>query len=70
MNRLESAYFPRANHDYVVKQGKINQKTTGPDSQRLKLRREVAATKGYDERREESKGIIKETEGKGDKTDV
>merc|ERR1712228_517415 len=33
----------------------------------LKLLREVAGTRVYDERREESKGILKETEGKRDK---
>ena len=49
--------------------GKINQMATGPDSQRLRRRGEVAATRVHDERREESKGILKETEGKRDKTD-
>ena len=34
---------------------------TAPDSQRLKLLREVAGTRVYDERKEESKGILKET---------
>merc|ERR1719266_12489 len=67
MNLLESAGFSRANPYYIVKQGKINQMATAPDSQRLKLLREVAGTRVYDERREESKGILKETEGKRDK---
>ena len=40
---------------------------TAPDSQRLKLLREVAGTRVYDERREESKNILKETEGKREK---
>jgi chromosome segregation ATPase len=40
---------------------------TAPDSQRLKLLREVAGTRVYDERREESKAILKETEGKREK---
>lgn len=40
---------------------------TAPDSQRLKLLREVAGTRVYDERREESKTILKETEGKREK---
>lgn len=35
-----------------------------PDSQRLKLLREVAGTRVYDERREESVTILKETVGK------
>lgn len=42
----------------------INQMATAPDSQRLKLLREVAGTRVYDERREESKVLLKDTEGK------
>ena len=34
---------------------------TAPDSQRLKLLREVAGTKVYDERKEESKDILRDT---------
>merc|ERR1739838_593721 len=67
MNLLESAGFSRANPYYIVKQGKINQMATAPDTQRLKLLREVAGTKVYDERREESKQILKDTEGKREK---
>ncbi|XP_023219764.1 structural maintenance of chromosomes protein 3-like isoform X3 [Centruroides sculpturatus] len=67
MNLLESAGFSRSNPYYIVKQGKINQMATAPDSQRLKLLREVAGTRVYDERREESKSILKETEGKREK---
>lgn len=67
MNLLESAGFSRSNPYYIVKQGKINQMATAPDSQRLKLLREVAGTRVYDERREESKAILKETEGKREK---
>ncbi|XP_046992407.1 structural maintenance of chromosomes protein 3 [Schistocerca americana] len=67
MNLLESAGFSRSNPYYIVKQGKINQMATAPDSHRLKLLREVAGTRVYDERREESKAILKETEGKLDK---
>lgn len=67
MNLLESAGFSRSNPYYIVKQGKINQMATAPDSQRLKLLREVAGTRVYDERREESKTILKETEGKREK---
>lgn len=40
---------------------------TSPDSHRLKLLREVAGTRVYDERREESLGILKETETKLEK---
>ncbi|XP_064630415.1 structural maintenance of chromosomes protein 3-like [Lineus longissimus] len=67
MNLLESAGFSRSNPYYIVKQGKINQMATAPDSQRLKLLREVAGTRVYDERKEESKIILKETEGKREK---
>jgi len=67
MNLLESAGFSRANPYYIVKQGKINQMATAPDSHRLKLLREVAGTRVYDERREESKAILKETESKREK---
>ncbi|XP_012256886.1 structural maintenance of chromosomes protein 3 [Athalia rosae] len=67
MNLLESAGFSRSNPYYIVKQGKINQMATAPDSQRLKLLREVAGTRVYDDRREESKTILKDTEGKLEK---
>lgn len=67
MNLLESAGFSRSNPYYIVKQGKINQMATAPDSHRLKLLREVAGTRVYDERREESKEILKETESKREK---
>lgn len=42
----------------------INQMAIAPDSHRLKLLREVAGTRVYDERREESVTILKETVGK------
>ncbi|XP_022671008.1 structural maintenance of chromosomes protein 3-like [Varroa destructor] len=67
MNLLESAGFSRSNPYYIVKQGKINQMATAPDSQRLKLLREVAGTRVYDERREESKQLIKDTDAKKEK---
>ena len=54
---------------YNEKQGKINQKATGQDTQRLEKRREVAGTRVYEEKGEESNGILKETEGKRDKID-
>lgn len=59
VNLLESAGFSRSNPYYIVKQGKINQMATAPDSHRLKLLREVAGTRVYDERKEESKNILK-----------
>ncbi|XP_013420555.1 structural maintenance of chromosomes protein 3 [Lingula anatina] len=67
MNLLESAGFSRSNPYYIVKQGKINQMATAPDSHRLKLLKEVAGTRVYDERKEESMNLLKETEGKREK---
>ncbi|XP_055593678.1 structural maintenance of chromosomes protein 3 isoform X2 [Uranotaenia lowii] len=67
VNLLESAGFSNSNPYYIVKQGKINQMATAPDSHRLKLLREVAGTRVYDERKEESMNILKETEGKVEK---
>lgn len=67
VNLLESAGFSNSNPYYIVKQGKINQMATAPDSHRLKLLREVAGTRVYDERKEESMNILKDTEGKVEK---
>ena len=64
MNVLESAGFSRSNPYYIVKQGKINQMATAPDPQRLKILREVAGTRIYDERKEESRVVLRETENK------
>ena len=47
-------------YDYLVF-FQINQLALSPDSQRLKLLREVAGTRVYDERKEESRTILKET---------
>ena len=46
---------------YIHTHFQINQLALAPDSQRLKLLHEVAGTRVYDERKEESKGILKET---------
>ncbi|XP_039261631.1 structural maintenance of chromosomes protein 3-like [Styela clava] len=62
MNLLESAGFSRSNPYYIVKQGKINQMATAPDSYRLRLLREVAGTRVYDERKSESETLMKESE--------
>jgi structural maintenance of chromosome 3 (chondroitin sulfate proteoglycan 6) len=67
MNVLESAGFSRSNPYYIVKQGKINQMATAPDSQRLKILREVAGTRIYDERKEESRILLRDTETKREK---
>ena len=67
MNVLESAGFSRSNPYYIVKQGKINQMATAPDPQRLKILREVAGTRIYDERKEESRVALREAENKLEK---
>lgn len=67
VNLLESAGFSNSNPYYIVKQGKINQMATAPDAHRLKLLREVAGTRVYDERKEESMNILRDTEGKCEK---
>lgn len=67
VNLLESAGFSNSNPYYIVKQGKINQMATAPDAHRLKLLREVAGTRVYDERKEESKTILKDTDSKTEK---
>lgn len=41
MNLMESAGFSRSNPYYIVKQGKITELATSPDSHRLQLIREV-----------------------------
>lgn len=69
MNLLESAGFSRSNPYYIVKQGRINQLAVAKNHERLKLLREVAGTRVYDERKEESKTILKDTEGKKEKID-
>lgn len=67
VNLLESAGFSNSNPYYIVKQGKINEMATAADGQRLKLLREVAGTRVYDERKEESMKILQETKGKIEK---
>ena len=45
----------------IIKQifRQINQMATAPDSQRLQLLREVAGTRVYDERKDESRELLK-----------
>lgn len=69
VNLMESAGFSRSNPYYIVKQGKINELATAPDPHRLKLLREVAGTRVYDERKEESEKILEETTEKKKKVE-
>lgn len=66
-NLLESAGFSRSNPYYIVQQGKVAALCGMTDRQRLDLLKEVAGTRVYDERREESLKIMEETDQKREK---
>lgn len=66
-NLLESAGFSRSNPYYIVQQGKVAALCAMTDKQRLDLLKEVAGTRVYDERREESLKIMEETDAKREK---
>ncbi|KAJ1999898.1 Structural maintenance of chromosomes protein 3 [Coemansia thaxteri] len=59
---LESAGFSRSNPYYIVPQGRITSLTHAKDSERLALLKEVAGTRVYESRRENSLKIVEETE--------
>lgn len=61
MSILEAAGFSRSNPYYIVKQGKINQMATAPDNIRLKILKEVAGTKTFDESKEQSQHLLRES---------
>lgn len=67
MNILETAGFSRSNPHYIVKQGKIGQMATDPDHMRLRILKEVAGTKTFDDTREESQKLIRDAQNKTDK---
>lgn len=64
---LESAGFSKSNPYYIVQQGKVSTLTLMKDAERLNLLKEVAGTKVYEERRQESLKIMEETKHKRDK---
>ncbi|KAJ3265439.1 Structural maintenance of chromosomes protein 3 [Chytriomyces hyalinus] len=64
MNLLESAGFSRSNPYYIVPQGRIMALTNAKDSERLQVLKEVAGTRVYENRRQESLKIMEETESK------
>ncbi|KAF9290026.1 Structural maintenance of chromosomes protein 3 [Mortierella alpina] len=64
MNMLESAGFSRSNPYYIVPQGRITSLTNAKDDERLQLLKEVAGTRVYEQRRQESLKIITETDTK------
>ncbi|RUP44859.1 hypothetical protein BC936DRAFT_148933, partial [Jimgerdemannia flammicorona] len=64
MNLLESAGFSRSNPYYIVPQGRITSLTNAKDNERLQLLKEVAGTRVYEQRRQESLKIMEETDSK------
>ncbi|KAJ3129036.1 Structural maintenance of chromosomes protein 3 [Physocladia obscura] len=64
MNLLESAGFSRSNPYYIVPQGRITALTNAKDNERLQVLKEVAGTRVYENRRQESLKIMEETESK------
>jgi structural maintenance of chromosome 3 (chondroitin sulfate proteoglycan 6) len=61
VNLLESAGFSRSNPYYIVQQGKVNALALMKDSERLELLKDIAGTRVYDERKEESMKIMRDT---------
>ncbi|KAJ3192527.1 Structural maintenance of chromosomes protein 3 [Irineochytrium annulatum] len=64
MNLLESAGFSKSNPYYIVPQGRITGLTNAKDTERLHLLKEVAGTKVYENRRQESLKIMDDTDTK------
>lgn len=67
---MEAAGFSRSNPYYIVKQGKIAELAVATDLTRLKLLREVAGTRIYDEKKRESMDLLTETDDKIAKSKV
>lgn len=64
---MESAGFSRSNPYYVIKQGKIMELASASDVERLRLLREVAGIRIYDERKKESLKLLDEATEKLEK---
>eukprot|EP00158_Paraphelidium_tribonemae_P009703 Partr_v1_DN28934_c1_g1_i2_m25456 putative Chromosome segregation protein len=67
MSLLESAGFSRSNPYYIVPQGRITSLCNARDEDRLKLLKDVAGTRVYEQRRRESLKIMEETDAKRSK---
>eukprot|EP00961_Rhodomonas_salina_P207526 2801097-Rhodomonas_salina.2 len=61
---LETAGFSKSNPYYIVEQGKVTKITEMSDKLRLELLKEVAGTNVYEEKKEESQKIMKESDAK------
>ncbi|KAI8984689.1 chromosome segregation protein sudA (DA-box protein sudA) [Mycotypha africana] len=66
---LESAGFSKANPYYIVPQGRITSLTTAKDEDRLKILKEIAGTRVYEDKRAESNKLMQETHFKKTKID-
>ncbi|KAH8582501.1 SMC3 SMC type chromosomal ABC ATpase [Cryptosporidium sp. chipmunk genotype I] len=66
---LESCGISRNNPYFIVRQGKVAELATMSDASRLRLLKEIAGTRTYDERREESIKLLFETETRKIKVD-
>lgn len=64
MRMLENAGFSRSNPYYIVKQNQAKHLANMSDEARLQVLKEVAGTQVYDQRRQESMKILRETDGK------
>eukprot|EP00605_Chrysophyceae_sp_TOSAG23-4_P000929 GSChrysophyteH1.ASY1.ANO1.1029.1 assembled CDS len=64
---LESAGFSKSNPYYIVQQGKVANLCVMKDTDRLTLLKDIAGTTVYEERRNESLAIMKETATKQDR---
>lgn len=58
---LETAGFSRDNPYYMVEQGSVKQLCELSDEGRLRLLKEVAGTRVYEERRKESSAVLEDT---------
>merc|ERR1712129_147169 len=66
-NLLESAGISKCNQHYIVPQGQIAQRVKERDNERLQLIKEIAGTRVYDERRNESLKLMTNADNKRDK---
>ncbi|OAD80455.1 hypothetical protein PHYBLDRAFT_184304 [Phycomyces blakesleeanus NRRL 1555(-)] len=64
MSLLESAGFSRANPYYIVPQGRVTSLTVAKDEDRLKLLKDIAGTRVYEQKRNESTKIMEDTDAK------
>ena len=63
---LEAAGFSKTNPYYCVQQGRITKMATMADKERLELLKEIGGTSVYEEKREESMKIMRETKSRSD----